>query len=149
MGGRRYGIFLKGQGRYGVAQSDDSATWIAIFVIVAVGYASSGSGWSNSLWYSFQYGVNYSDVQTDTKPSDCDFLQSPLGLKGCSYKARVQVYNADGLYAGGEKAPLYRSDPGTGKPIVSFDRGKTWEWWDGATIPNLKPKSVKVYWVKE
>jgi hypothetical protein len=95
------------------------------------------------------YGVEFSDVQTETKPSDCDFLQAPLGLKECSYKAHVQVYNADGLYVGSEKAPLYRSDTTTGKSIVSFDNGKTWEWWDGTTLPNLKPKSVKVHWVKE
>ena len=92
-----------------MAQSDDNAAWVGVLVIVGAGFAFTNSGWSNSLWYSYQYGVGFSDVQTDVKPSDCDFLQAPLGLKGCSYKAHVQVYNADGLYAGGEKAPEYRS----------------------------------------
>ena len=129
-------------------QSDDVPTWFGILAIAGAYFIFSDSGWGNSLWYSVQYGVGFGDVQTDTKPSDCDFLHAPLGEKGCSYKAHVQVYNADGLYVVGEKSPVYRSDTETRKPIVSFDRGETWEWYDGATIPNLKPKFVRVYWAK-
>ena len=129
-----------------MAQSDDSAAWYGILVIAVVGFAFSGTGWSNSLWYSFQYDVGFSDVQTDTKPSDCDFLQAPLGLKGCTYKAHVKVYNADGWLVAGDGAPMYGSD--AGKNTVSYDSGKTWYWYSAA-VPNQRPKSVKVSWVKE
>jgi hypothetical protein len=96
-----------------------------------------------------QYGVSPGDVQTDAKPSDCDFLRSPLGSKDCSYKAYVEVFNADGVLVAGKDAPRYRSDYKTAKPVVSYDGGKTWDWYEGATVPSRKPKSVRVVWVKE
>jgi hypothetical protein len=133
-----------------VAQSDDSFGCFFLVLIVAGGYlAFSNYGWTNSLWYSVQYGVGYSDVQTDAKPNDCDFIHAPLGDKGCSYKAHVKVYNADGVLVAGENAPKYGSDTKTAKPIVSYDGGKNWDWYVGTTVPNPKPKSVRVFWVKE
>lgn len=60
----------------------------------------------------------------------------------------MKVYNADGVLVAGE-APLYGSDTKTGKPIISYDGGKNWDWHTGATVPNPKPKSVRVFWVKE
>ena len=52
--------------------------------------------WVNSFWYSYEYGVSRDDVRTDARPTDCDFLTAPLGIKGCSYKAQVQIWKADG-----------------------------------------------------
>lgn len=77
------------------------------FLLVIAGgfFAFSNYGWSNSLWYSVQYGVGFDDVRTDAKPNDCDFMHAPLGDKGCSYKAHVKVYNADGVPVAGENAP--------------------------------------------
>ena len=96
-----------------------------------------------------QYHVGFGDVQTDTKPDDCDFLRAPLGSKGCSYKAHVTVLNADGVQVAGEGAPKYGNDTKTAKPIVSYDGGKNWNWYTEGAVPNQKPKHVRVFWVKE
>ena len=91
-----------------MAQSDDSFGGFFLVLVVAGGFlAFSNYGWSNSLWYAAQYGVGFGDVQTDAKPNDCDFIHAPLGDKGCSYKAHVKVYNADGVLVAGENAPKY------------------------------------------
>jgi hypothetical protein len=111
-------------------------------------FAFSNFSWSNSLWYSVQYKVGFDDVQTAAKPDDCDFLRAPLGSKGCSYKAHVQVLNADGVLVVGEGASMFGWDPNTKKDIVSYDGGKKWNWYFGA-VPSPKPKSVRVFWVKE
>jgi hypothetical protein len=127
---------------------NDTGGGLAFLVIAGIPiYSFFNDGWSNSLWYSFQYGVGFSDVHTDAKPSDCDFLQAPLGLKGCSYKAHVEVFNAGGMMVGGEGAPLYGKYTATGKPIFSYDGGKTWGWITGT--PDLQPRTVNVSWVKE
>lgn len=138
-------------GKRTVAQSDDSFGCLVFLVIggAVLVFSSSSYSWSNAVWYSVEYGVSFNDVQTDAKPSDCDFLHAPLGDKGCTYKAHVKVFNADGVLVAGEDAPVYGSDTKTGKPIISYDGGKTWNWYDGATIPNPKAKSVRVFWTKE
>lgn len=137
-----------------MAESDDGLGCFGLLLLGAgVYFAFSNYSWSNSLWYSVQYGVGFSDVHTQAKPSDCDFISAPLGAKGCSYTAKVKVYNADGLLVAGENAPKppkLGSDTKTGKPIISYDDGKSWDWYSGgATTLNLTPKSVTVYWVKE
>jgi hypothetical protein len=71
-------------------------------------------------------------------------MRAPLGDKGCSYKAHVRVFNAEGDLVAGEDAPMFGSDTKTGKPIISYDGGKTWDWYSG-TVPNPKPKSVRVF----
>jgi hypothetical protein len=136
--------------RVGVAQSDDNFGCLLFLVLIPVGLylAVSHGSWSNSLWYSVQYQVGFGDVQTDAKPDDCDFLRAPLGSKGCSYKAHVKVLNADGVQVAGEGAPMYGSDTKTAKPIISYDGGKNWNWYEGA-VPSPKPKYVGVFWVKE
>src|SRR5258708_38454293 len=77
-----------------------------------------------------------------TKPNDCDFIHAPLGDKGCSYKAHVKVYNADGVLVAGENAPKYGSDTKTAKPIISYDGGKNWDWYiGGRDIPGQKKRA--------
>ena len=116
---------------------------VGIFGVIFL--VDSNSPWVNSFWYSYEYGVSRDDVRTDARPTHCDFLTAPLGIKGCSYKAQVQIWSADGGWLPGGKAPKYGIDTPTGKPIVSYDGGTTWDW-SGST---LKPKFVEVYWVKE
>jgi hypothetical protein len=134
-----------------VADSDGSFGCLVVLVIVIGGpiVAFSHDKWSNALWYSFEYGVAFNDVQTDTKPTDCDFLHAPLGLKDCTYTPHVKVFNGEGFLVGGENAPSYGSDTKTGKPIISYDGGKSWNWNEGATTPNPKPKTVRVLWIRE
>jgi hypothetical protein len=122
-----------------------SSTWWFLLMFM---FFYPTNNWEDSLWYSIRYGVNFSDVQTD-RPKDCDFMRAPLGDKGCSYKAHVQVFDAEGVLVAGENAPIYGSDTKTAKPIVSYDGGKNWDSYSGATVPNPKPISVRVSWVKE
>jgi hypothetical protein len=122
-----------------------SSTWWFLLLFI---FFDPAPNWADSLWYSIQYGVKISDVQTD-RPRDCDFTRAPFGDKGCRYTAHVQVFNADGEIEAGENAPQYGSDTKTAKPILSYDGGKNWDWYSGATVPNPKPKTVRVSWVKE
>jgi hypothetical protein len=86
-----------------------SSLGIGIFVFYLLSYS-----WTDSLWYSVRYGVEFRDVQME-RPHDCDFMRAPLGDKGCSYKSHVQVFNAEGELVAGENAPKYGSDTKTGK----------------------------------
>lgn len=141
---------IVGGGRPGVADTDDSVGYFALLAVAGgLFLAFSNFGWTNSIWFGIKYGVAFDDVRTDTKPSDCDFMRAPLGYKGCSYKTEVRVFNADGVLVAGDNAPTYGSDAKTGSPVVSYDGGKNWEWYRGATVPSRKPKSVNVIWVKE
>src|SRR4051794_4807850 len=93
--------------------------------------ALSNDPYSNSLWYSFKHGVGFSEVHTDAKPTDCDFLTAPLGNKNCGYEPQVGVLNADGVVVTGDGAPTFAADTTTGKPILSYDGGKNWHWYTG------------------
>ena len=107
-------VVKPGSGRgSGMAQSYDTTgcgCLVFVLAIAAVVIFSSDWSWSNSIWYAEKYGVNWSDVQTDAKPKECDFLRAPLGYKDCSYTAHVKVFNADGALVAGENAPMYGSD---------------------------------------
>jgi hypothetical protein len=60
----------------------------------------------------------------------------------------VKAYNAAGVLVGGEDAPKYGHDTKTGRPIISYDDGKTWDWYSEANVPDPKVASVKVFWLK-
>lgn len=75
-------------------------------------------------------------------------MHAPLGNKECHYEAAVTAYNAAGDLVGGDDAPKYSHDTKTGKPIISWDDGKTWVWFARADIPDQKVKSVIVTWSK-
>ncbi len=65
-----------------------------------------------SPWaYALRYDTDSSHVHVAPKPTDCDFLHAPIGLKSCHYEKFVGVTH----YAKG-------SDLGR----VSFDGGKSW-----------------------
>jgi hypothetical protein len=123
--------------------SNDGDEWngiiVGLFVIGGMLIWAFDNSLSNSLWYSYKYRVGFSTVHTDVKPTDCDFLTAPLGIKNCSYKAHARALNADGAWIAGDGAPIYGNDTTTGKPIVSNDAGNSWYWFEGTTLPNLKP----------
>jgi hypothetical protein len=132
-----------------VAQSDESGCVGGFAILAAVGFfIFAPASWTNAVWYAIEYNVDLGDVHTDAKPSDCDFLHAPLGSKGCTYKSHVKAYNSSGVLIGGEDAPKYGHDTKTGKPIISYDDGKTWDWY-AADLPNPKVASVQVFWRKE
>jgi hypothetical protein len=127
---------------------DTISGWIGIAAFVFfIGYIGS-SGWFNAIWYGVEYGVDPFIVSVDSKPKDCDFMHAPMGNKECHYDAKATAYNAVGEVVGGANAPKYSHDIKTGKPIVSYDDGKTWDWFYGADIPDTKIKSVVVTWSK-
>jgi hypothetical protein len=120
---------------------------VGFLFIIGAGYIFSSS-WFDVPWYAVEYSVDPFKVQVGNKPKDCDFMHAPLGRKECHYDAKATAYNAAGDIVGGDSAPQYRNDIKTGKAIVSYDDGKTWEWYYGANIPDQKIKTVLVTWSK-
>ena len=133
-----------------MSQSDDNfGSAVGFLVLAVVGFFIFGpTSCTNEVWYGVEYGVKMGDVHTDAKPTDCDFMHAPLGNKECSYKAHVKAYNAGGVLVGGEDAPKYGHDTKTGRPIFSYNDGKTWDWYPEDTLPDQKVASVKVFWIK-
>jgi len=130
-----------------VAQSDESGCGFIVLAVVGV-YFFAPASWTNAVWYGVKYKVGLSEVHTDAKPTDCDFMHAPLGNKDCSYVAHVKAYNAKGVLVAGEDAPKYGRDTKTRDPIVSYDGGKNWDWYPG-DFPDLTVASVQVFWRKE
>jgi hypothetical protein len=123
--------------------------WLGYLIIgLVIAWIAAPGSWTNALWYAAEYRVGTSQVHVSTRPTDCDWGRAPLGDKGCYYNATVAAYNAVGDVVGGDNAPRYGRDTKTGKPIVSYDHGKTWAWFDGPTVPDLTVKTVDVEWVK-
>jgi hypothetical protein len=63
--------------------------WLVLLISDYFSYAP----WINSLRYSAWFHVDRTQVlqYEDKPPSDCDFLSSPIGYKGCHYKKHVDV----------------------------------------------------------
>ena len=89
----------------------------------------------SATWRVAEYMTD--NVHIDPKPSDCDFLHAPLGEKDCHYEPIVAAYNVSRELVGGDYAPKYRYDT-IGRPIISWDKGKTWFWCDCAKISEPK-----------
>jgi len=131
--------------------SDDGVAGAVFWLLVGLGlfaWAFTPHSWTNAIWSGLQYKVSFDQVYTSNKPSDCDWGRAPLGNKGCSYKAVVSAFNAAGDLVSGDGAPKYGTDSKTGKPIISYDDGKTWKWSYADTTPDLRVKTVRVEWIK-
>ena len=100
--------------------------------------------WINPVWYAAKYGVDLNQVHTSDKPSNCEWSRSPLGIKGCHYDRVVNSYSATGDLIAVDAAVPTHSHDRAGKPIISYDGGKTWKWVEPATTI----KRVDVDWVK-
>lgn len=110
---------------------DNSGLVIYLLIIGAVWFVVWGR--NSELRYQAQYGFNAdASVSIAREPTDCDFLSAPLGSKDCHYEKVVAV-------------EMYTKDVKTGRPIVSYDEGKTWNWNDGG--PTYKTL-VDVSWRK-
>ena len=128
--------------------NEDSVSIFFWLFVAGVIFAIYWIGGVNVAWYSLRYGLSPENVHVDAKPTDCDFLTAPLGIKGCSYKTSVRALNLAGAWVAGDGAPKYGRDTKTGKPILSYDNGKSWNWLQEANIPDLKVDKVLVSWVK-
>jgi hypothetical protein len=92
-------------------------------------------------------------VQVSPKPHDCVFVSAPFGAKNCHYAPNVAVFNSRGdildeISTGSTSKAKFDHDVHTGKLVVSYDEGKSWQWYPGDKIPDLKPARVQVAWSK-
>jgi len=114
----------------------ESGGWVVTIIAIWFIYVGVEVAWHSKARYALQYGANYGDVTKDKKPHDCDWLAAPLGDKNCRYDPLVQVQT---ITTG--------SDKNSGRPIVSYDDGKTWDFNDG-TNPAKASTTVYVGWQK-
>ena len=101
-------------------------------------------------WYSFAYGCAYKKVTVVKRPADCDFLYAPIGDKDCHYKKVIMAYNTQGQLVAGTNVRMSTCNNTTtgvtGKPCISFDNGKTWDWTD---VTDRAPASVEISWERQ
>jgi hypothetical protein len=117
---------------------------IAAFIVVL--YILLPQRWTGPWRYAHQFNVPTSHVHWKDKPAFCDYFLSPMGDKSCHYNPSIAAYNSAGELVAGDGAPLFRDDPGTGKSVVSFDRGNSWHARGRDT--SLAVTLVIVNWIK-
>lgn len=110
---------------------NDMPAWVSGLVLAWFVYLVAEAVWHSKARYALQYANSYGEVIKEKKPHDCDWLTAPLGDKNCHYDAQVQVQT---IATG--------TDSNSGRPIVSYDNGKTWDFNDGA---NPAKASITVY----
>jgi hypothetical protein len=103
--------------------------WVG-FVVFVIWFVFWGR--DSSIRYQVQYSTGSEMVTVDREPRDCDFMSAPMGSKDCKYEKDVIV-------------TTFGKDVGNGRPIVSFDQGKTYSWNDGGPISGTR---VYVTWRK-
>jgi hypothetical protein len=117
-------------------QSDGAGGWIVGLFVFWLIYQAAIGAWYSKVRYAAQYGVDYSHVYKDKKPHDCEWLAAPLGDKNCHYDAEAR-----------KDSVMTSTDRTTGRPIVSYDEGKSWSWNDG-DYPAKAESNVYVSWQK-
>jgi hypothetical protein len=132
--------------------NDGSGCFVVVLALLGlfVWFFILPARWTDPIQYSMEYSINSDQVHWTPEPTDCDFIHAPLGAKGCHYKKTVTAYNAAGYAVAGDDAAKWGHDTNTGKPIISYDNGKTWAWLpaDAPTTPDLTVKMVEIDWVK-
>lgn len=126
----------------------DDELGVVVFWLAVLGGIVLWSNWDSDnivghLRHQLAYGVSYSDVHMQTRPKDCDFWGAPVGLKDCSYEPVVTAFNASGEIVP-SKTVKHSTDINTGKPIISFDGGKSWLW--APAISDYTIKRIEVQW---
>jgi hypothetical protein len=95
--------------------------------------------WHAKWRYAFTYGISSDKVTIAPHPHDCAFLSAPLGEKYCHYERDVMT--------------VRWATSTEGKPIVSWDDGKTWNVFTpeaGETVPKFSAVcEVIVSWDKK
>jgi len=110
------------------------AQWVLTIIGIWIILAGASWAWHSKLRYFVWYGSDWDAVTVDKKPHDCDWLTAPLGDKNCHYDAQVQVQQT-----------TISVDKNSGRRIVSYDDGKTWNFDDDAN-PAKAGKTVNVGW---
>ena len=50
--------------------------------------------WTDPIRYSLEYDINWKQVESESKPTECDWGRAPLGGKGCHFEKREIASNA-------------------------------------------------------
>jgi|HubBroStandDraft_6_1064221.scaffolds.fasta_scaffold84292_6 hypothetical protein len=88
--------------------------------------------WYSKFRYSWQYGVEFSQITQNPRPRDCNFFAAPMGDKACHYDRQVSTV-------------LTGIDSATGRRIVIYSNDGSREWNDGN---NPVKSSVSIWWQK-
>jgi hypothetical protein len=95
--------------------------------------------WHAKWRYALANGVSSDHVTIIKQPHDCNFLAAPLGAKYCEYERQVTT--------------VRWSTSTQGQPIVSWDEGKTWNFFTpeaGETVPKFSTvREVFISWDKK
>ena len=100
--------------------------FIVIIFLFASWRGSSLDRWTDKAWYSFRYNADFANITILKRPVDCDFFHAPLGLKGCTYEKRTNVF-------GDEQRQALIRQATTG---------------EGRLSATNRPNAVTVYWDK-
>jgi hypothetical protein len=103
--------------------------WIGVVIVIWLAFAGFSEAWYSKLRYVVWYGTDWSSATIDKQPHDCDLLAAPLGEKNCRYDAQVQIQKIS-------------TDRNSGRSIISYDGGKTWDFNDG---PNAVTGGMQIH----
>ena len=109
--------------------------WICLLLVIP---DWAGAVWNSRFMISARYGTASDQVIIADKPHDCAFMKAPVGHKYCSYSRQITATTI-----------LHRHDTATGRPIISYDEGKNWDWNDSYTGPESTVRLVNVNWTRE
>lgn len=102
--------------------------WFFFGFFLLAGWAGSKlDRFTDRVWYAMYYNANWSDVNINKRPLDCDFIHAPLGSKGCHYEKEKVVF-------------------GNEERRKSMQEATTQE--ERTEIAN-RPNTVVVYWQKK
>lgn len=122
-----------------MAQENGGGGWFVVLVLGWIFWMVTMAVLHSKVRYFVEYGapndISYGQVTKDDIPHDCDWLKAPLGDKECHYEANVQIIRTG-------------RDVNSGRPIYSYDDGKTWLWNDSANGSEAVKSSVYVGWNK-
>ena len=100
--------------------------WVLFVVFLISGWSGSKlDRFTDRVWYSVAHDTDWKNVNVEKRPSNCDFLHSPMGGKSCSYKKRTDIFGNK------ERAALVESS-------LAEDKDEA----------RKRPNTVMVYWEK-
>jgi hypothetical protein len=117
-------------------KDEGCAVWLLIIIIAIVYWNDIPDIWNSKFRFALSLHVTQDKITVQNKPHDCEFMSAPIGRKNCHYESVV------------EKVEWATS--AAGKPIMSFDDGKSWEPFTpppGANVPQYSTvESAVVSW---
>lgn len=67
--------------------------WFFLGFLIIEGWSGSKlDRWTDKAWYSFTDSAEFKNISVNKRPSDCDFMYSPLGNKDCHYKKHADIF---------------------------------------------------------